>query len=57
VNKNHKNPVPVNKKIKKFNLSNDQIKTKIDELTSKISSLDGPQNKKKRANLYQELVK
>jgi len=53
----HKNPIPVNKKIRKFNLSDYQLKNKIDELNKKLPDLQGPENKKKRANVYQELVK
>jgi len=53
----HKNPVPVSKKIKKINLSPDQIEAKITDLSGKLTDLLGPQNKKRRANVYQELAK
>ena len=44
------------KKIKKFNLNETEIKLKIGDLTFKAKQLEGVENKKKRANLYKQLV-
>lgn len=45
------------RKVKKFNLTVPQIDSKIQDLTTKIETLTGPENKKKRSNMYQMLAK
>ena len=47
----------IEKKIKLIHLTVEQIKTKIESLTIKLKTLEGPLNKKKRANLFQKLSK
>merc|ERR1712226_448571 len=51
-------PVGITKKItKKFNLTIPQIESKIQILNDKLPGLEGAQNKKRRANVFAEIVK
>jgi len=53
-------PIPVAKKIKKpkkFNKKHNELAKRIDELEVKRTALLGPENRKKRMNLYQQISK
>ena len=45
------------KLLKRFHLSIEQVHIKISKLEEKIASLNGPENKRKRLNCFQQLAK
>lgn len=50
--------MPIKKKLfKKFNLTTTQVEDNIAKLTSKIDTLEGPENRKKRMNLFAKIKK
>lgn len=51
------NPVKKAKKVSKIHLTVDQIKDKIAKVETKLNSIEGSSNKKKRQNYFQTLSK